>query len=109
MTVTFNGGGDEGQIQEIHAVDAVNMRIKLPQTTILAREVDFERMAVTEKSTSVHDLLETLTYKFLDEEHSGWGDGEGGFGNIVFTAADQSIRMEFNERYVETNYYEHQF
>jgi hypothetical protein len=50
-----------------------------------------------------------MAYDFLEQTHSGWEDGDGAFGQFTFTVADHSITLEFNERYVDSNYHQHEF
>lgn len=109
VVVTFDGYGDSGQIESITAFAAGEAEMELPATTIRLREVDFEKSTVTEVSRSVRDTIQAMAYAFLEEAHDGWEDQDGAFGEFIFSVADRSIRLEYNERYTETHYHEHEF
>lgn len=109
VTIDFNGYGDSGSFQETTAFDANDAEIPLPITDITIKTVMFDNGAVEEQVTKVRDYLEHLASEFLDQTHSGWEDGEGAYGEFRFGVADQSITLEYSERYTETNYHEHMF
>jgi hypothetical protein len=45
----------------------------------------------------------------LGQTHGGWEDGDGGSGTFTFDVAEQSITLDFDERYIDTNNYVHTF
>jgi hypothetical protein len=75
---------------------------------VLTQSVDFERGSITTVETTLADLIETLAYEALAANHSGWENNDGGYGQFQFCSVEQSIKLEFWERYTETNYHEHE-
>jgi hypothetical protein len=109
VTVSFDGAGDSGQIESITCLDGDNAGTALPGGTIDIQQVDFETPLVVTEHASVRDVIENMVYDFLEETHSGWEDGDGAYGEFTFSVTDRSITLDYNERYVETHYHEHEF
>ena len=57
----------------------------------------------------MHDAIERLAYDLLEETHGGWENNEGAYGEFVFDVAERTIRLEYNERVMETEYSEHEW
>ena len=111
VTIDFDGYGDSGSFQEATAFSGENAEIPLPTLDITVRTVVFETdtVGVSDKVTTARDFLEDLASDFLEETHSGWEDGEGAYGQFRFSLADRTITLEYNERYVDSHYHEHEF
>ena len=60
-------------------------------------------------SLTMHDAIERLAYDLLEETHGGWENNEGAYGEFVFDVAGRTIRLEYNERVMETEYSEHEW
>lgn len=109
VTIDFDGYGDSGSFDEATAFSAENAGIPLPMSDITIKTVAFETGAIEDKTTTVRDFLDDLAGDFLEETHCGWEDGEGAFGQFRFSLADRTITLEYNERYVDWHYHEHEF
>ncbi len=109
VTITFDGSGDSGQFEQLAGFDAENHEVPVPTADITVRSVNFDLSTVEERTTAIGEFIETLAYDFLEETHSGWEDGEGAYGEFKFALADRAIVLEYNERYTETHYHEHEF
>jgi hypothetical protein len=111
VIIDFDGYGDSGSFQGATAFSAENAEIQLPIADITVKTVVFETdtVAASDKVTTARDLLEDLAADFLEDTHSGWEDGEGAYGQFRFSLADRTITLEYNERYVDSHYHEHQF
>jgi len=126
VTVTFDGSGDSGQIESVEAYGAENQPIDLPAEPIpypfATMEERYESCSKTpsgqrctgyevqeiEKSSLIQDIIEEIFWDFIGAKHGGWENNDGGYGECVFEVESQTIRLEMNERYTETNYYEHE-
>lgn len=126
VTVTFDGYGDSGQIESVEAYDAENQPIDLPAEPIpypfATMEERYEPSSETpsgqrcagyevqeiEKSSLIQDIIEEIFWDFIGAKHDGWENNDGGFGECGFDVESETIRLEMNERYTETNYYEHE-
>lgn len=110
ITVMFDGSGDSGQIEDIGARNAKQEPIELPDIRIEITDVQFDKPEVPLISQmSVREVVEALTYEFLEQTHDGWENDDGAYGEFTFDVAEQTIRLEYNERYTETHYHEHEF
>ena len=109
VTVNFDGSGDSGQFDEATALTAENTEVPIPQDDIEIEAVDFDAGIITRRVTTIREFVETLGYDFLEGTHSGWENDDGAYGQFRFTLADRTITLEYNERYIECHYHEHQF
>lgn len=126
VTVTFDGYGDSGQIESVDAYGANDQKIDLPTEPITYpcafmeergepnseapsgnRFLGYE-VGETEKTSTLRQIVEDIFWDFIGAKHDGWEDGEGGYGECSFEVESQTIRLEMNERYTETNYHEHE-
>jgi hypothetical protein len=125
ITVVFDGSGDSGQIEEINAHRG-DAQIELPAMEVLMQKdrIDSELFsklqAALEKAkvevaslipgkAELRDILETLCYHYLHLTHGGWENNDGAYGEFEFDVAERTVHLDFNERYVDTNSYEHDF
>lgn len=109
VTIHFDGYSDSGQIESVVAFTAEDAEVPLPAASVEIRETDFDTAVVSTAAVSVSDYIERVVYNLLEETHAGWENDEGAFGEIRFLVPERSIRLEYNERYTETHYHEHEF
>jgi hypothetical protein len=57
----------------------------------------------------VREAIEELCYAFLEQTHDGWEDGDGAFGDFTLSVAEETIALDYNERYTESSNYTHEF
>lgn len=126
VTVTFDGCGDSGQIESVDAYGADDQKIDLPAEAITYPCAFMERryepttetpsgnrflgyeVGEIEKTSTLRQIVEDIFWDFIGAKHGGWENNDGGFGECVFEVESQTIRLEMNERYTETNYYEYE-
>jgi len=108
ITIDFEGSGDSGQFERPTAYDAEEKELPIPTIAIVIQAVDFERGTITTVETTLPEFLETLACSALEERHSGWEDNEGAYGQFRFSTTEQTIKLECWERYIETDYHEHE-
>lgn len=58
---------------------------------------------------SLSQAIESLAYDCLESTHSGWENNDGGYGDFVFDVAAQTIKLDYDERYVAIENYQHDF
>ena len=46
--------------------------------------------------------LLTLVYALLEQTHSGWENNDGAYGDFAFDVENRTIRLAYNERYVNS-------
>ena len=108
VTVVFDGSGDSGQIESINAF-AGEATTEFPAVAIEIAVTLPDGSGVERKTISIHDAIEHLAYDFLEETHGGWEDNEGAYGEFTFDVAERKITLGYNERFIETEYSEHEF
>lgn len=109
VVVTFDGAGDSGQIESINGFDAANNAVGLPDESISFKVVQFESLAVACEQHTAREIIEAMTFDFLEQTHDGWEDQDGAYGTFTFSVGERTISLEYNERYIMTNYHEHEF
>jgi Family of unknown function (DUF6878) len=124
LLVDFDGYGDEGQIQRVIAVREKGKECALPEATITFEWPEVDAVTVAKSETeqigerkfrlygekqggSLSTAVEALCYALLWITHSCWGDGEGAYGTFTIDAEDGSINLDFNERFVDSEYSNH--
>lgn len=102
LTVTFDGEGDSGQIEDIHTLSGERV-VDVPSTLIVTHAVAVDREIVTTRQQELRDAIEDLCYALLEEKQAGWEDGDGAYGEFQFDVSDRTIHLQFNARYIEVN------
>jgi hypothetical protein len=73
LTITYDGGGDSGQINDYGETDHGSVRI--------------------------NQDIEYTGYEIIDLYHSGWENNEGGDGTIIFNFEERTVRLFHNMNY----------
>lgn len=100
--VEFDGEGDDGQIHNVVAYRG-NEPTELPPTTLANREVSRGRRKVTVTQYSTQEAIEALCYDCLADDHDGWENNAGAYGEFRLDVAARTVKLEINERYVDTH------
>jgi hypothetical protein len=108
VTVRFDGYGDSGQIEEV-SVEANGAAATLPAATITIAQPSSDSSRLDRTSLPVAEAIETLAYGFLTDTHEGWPNNEGAFGDFVFDVAKRTITLDYNERFMESENFQHSF
>jgi len=74
LTITYNGGGDSGQIEDYGENESGNV-------------------------TRLNQDIEYTGYEIIDLYHSGWENNEGGDGRIVFNFEERTVILSHNMNY----------
>ena len=108
VTVTFDGAGDSGQIENIEAiVDGTD--VALPDVMVEIVLLHFGVDEPERLSQPLTEAVETLTYFYLGHVHYGWEINEGSYGDFVFDVAAETVTLDYNERIASTENFIHQF
>lgn len=105
VTVTFDGCGDSGQIEDILAFDE-HGEVAVPEDKLASAKVDSQAVTGTDDGEPVKDVIETLAYDLLQSEHGGWENNEGAYGEFRFDVADRTITLGCNIRISSADYSE---
>jgi hypothetical protein len=107
VTVTFDGGGDSGQIQDVVA-QAGEANIHIPNTQIVMQRASWGGKRDAAK-IALRDAIEELCFDYLSQEHGGWENNDGGQGDFTFHVGEQRIDLDFNQFYTESTNHSHTF
>lgn len=99
VTVTFDGQGDSGQIEDISPFCKANKPRKLPRRHLAIQTANHDGSSADEETLTVEQVLEHLCYDLLEDDQGGWEINEGAFGEFVFDVTDRSLTLTFNARF----------
>ena len=108
VIVEFDGEGDSGQITDIAGFTG-ELSVQIPAISIHLQQAAWNADELSTVAESLRDAIETLCYDYLEHEHGGWENNDGGNGTFHFDIAKRSIRLEFNERFSDYINHSHEF
>ena len=108
VTVTFDGGGDSGQIEAVEAFCGADSA-SLPEGEVTLERHSYRSDEAEQIVLSVPEAIEDLCYALLGQEHGGWENNEGGYGEFVFDVAGDSIALDMNIRIETSELHGHQW
>lgn len=108
VTVTFDGCGDSGQIEDIAAFDE-HGQVDLNGLTLQAPDGQPAYVPDAEVADPIADAIETLAYDLLESEHGGWENNDGAYGEFTFDVVNRTIALEHNQRFTSSELYTHEW
>jgi hypothetical protein len=108
ITVEFDGEGDSGQINSVCA-RRDDQEVPLPAAKITIQQLHWGQDSAQPAELTLEAAIEALCYDFLEQEHGGWENNDGAYGEFHISVADRSIELEFYARYTDTQKYSHSF
>jgi hypothetical protein len=108
VLVNFDGCGDSGQIEMIEARAGAGNH-PLPAVEIEIASAQWGSDTILRKPKPVSEAIETLVYAILSQNHGGWEDNDGSYGDFTFDVTERTITLDYNERHMESDYSQHVF
>ncbi|MEM8773175.1 MAG: DUF6878 family protein [Pseudomonadota bacterium] len=108
VTVQFDGYGDSGGIEDVHA-EQNGERTDLPTGTVKLHTFPWGETKPVENEVTVFAAIEHMAYELLGQTHGGWENNARAYGEFVFDVAAETITLEFNMRFEDTEFFEHTF
>jgi hypothetical protein len=108
VVVTFDGSSDSGQIENVEAKIGDEIAA-LPPGPVEIAAAAWGKAEPEHTMMSVRDAIEQLAFDFLQDSHGGWEDNDGAYGDFTFDVAERTITLDYNERYMESEYSQHVF
>lgn len=109
VNVGFDGSCDSGQIEAI-AVFSGDSIVDLPDSTKLTiREAGYGANDSRTRECSLCEAIEDICYGYLQQEHGGWENNDGAYGDFTFHVARRVIELDFNARYTNSTNYSYEF
>lgn len=96
-SVSFDGYGDEGRIENVSA-QADDADVALPPVVVPLQQVEYHTLKIVPVVEPLGSALATMAEDLLDQSHRYWEDGDGAFGEVVFDVAGERIVVDFNAR-----------
>jgi hypothetical protein len=108
VTAEFDGEGDSGQINDIIAYKD-REAVPLPDSSVTLLRASWDTGKQEPQQATLYDAIETLCYDYLSQQHGGWEDNDGGFGEFTFEVAERKVELEFNARFSDSTLFTHSF
>lgn len=108
VTVSFDGEGDSGQMDDITAYVGDGRR-DLPDVQVDVVKAAGDSDTLHRAQASLRDAVVDLCYAVLEEEQGGWEINEGAYGEFTFSVAERRIDLDFNARYLDVTTSHYQF
>ncbi|MGB9069419.1 MAG: DUF6878 family protein [Candidatus Acidiferrales bacterium] len=101
ITVTFDGCGDSGQIDDITAYSG-EQQTEFPATKVTLRVTSWGQPKMIDRESLLSEAVEDLCYSCLEQTHGGWENNDGAYGEFAFDIAERKITLDFNGRFTDT-------
>ena len=108
INVEFDGEGDSGQINGVSAL-AGDQPADLPATKLTIHQLRWGQTEPTASEFTLEAAIEALCYDYLEQEHDGWENNDGGYGEFIIDVAERTISLEFCSRYTDIEKFNHSF
>ncbi len=108
VIVVFDGEGDSGQIESIIAYKS-DTETPLPTPTVTLKAVDWNGDSQPDAAFPLPEAVERLCYDFLEQEHGGWENNDGAFGEFILNVIERTVSLDFNGRYSDVHTTSHTF
>tara|TARA_R110000868_G_scaffold259743_1_gene517950 strand:- start:3966 stop:4433 length:468 start_codon:yes stop_codon:yes gene_type:complete len=108
VTVTFDGYGDSGQIEDIAAFIG-DEPADLPGGAVEVKTLHHGADQPVANCHSASEAIENLTYDLLRQTHCGWENNDGAYGEFTFDVTAGTITLDYNERFTSSENYAHEW
>ena len=120
VEVSFDGSGDSGQMEdaeffrgvgsnEVQVDSKENVGGVSVEGALISNESTWnpekKEWVYTTKTPTISELVESVCYDLLENNHGGWEINSGSFGKFVLDVEESQIALEYNERVEEVNEY----
>lgn len=110
FVVEYSGGGDSGDVTDTSAMPEDAMK-QVVSTKICERYVSGEYVdgkwnyAFREKDISLDEALRNFAMQWVDLNHGGWENNDGGAGTFTVDVAIGEFTLDHREYYTESTSY----
>ena len=108
VVVAFDGHGDSGQIENVEAKASDDL-VALPSIEVEIASAVWDQTEPARTAMTLHDAIERLVFEFLGVTYDGWENSDGAYGDVTFDVAERTIALDYNERYMQSEYSQHLF
>lgn len=108
VTVEYSGSGDSGQVDQVVVADVQGQQLDvslIPKLTVQVEQSEWKDGSFATRTYSQEDFLYNVLANFcmdwLESEHAGWENNDGGQGEMEIVVADGEFTLNHQENYVE--------
>ena len=113
VEVSFDGSGDSGQMEEaefFRGVGSNEVQVDSKENVggvsvegaLISNESTWDpkkrEWVYTTKTPTISELIESVCYDLLENNHGGWEINSGSYGKFVLNVVNTGIELEYNER-----------
>lgn len=112
FTVSFDGSGDSGQIEDISSEVPDKVLQKEVQGVRIANGVRYSQggsETIWEEAKTVEDVIQSVCYSVLGHVCGGWEINDGSYGEFTFNVKNRKVSLDFNERITDVKSSEYTF
>lgn len=107
VTVSFDGYGDSGQIEDIGTRGAGG-DVDLPSTEVALAVARYDEDDPERRQMPLARAIEEIAFDALADLHGGWENNDGAYGEFVFDVEKRAISLDYHERYTATKDFSHE-
>jgi len=108
VLISFDGEGDSGQLEDPAAYKG-DQQVPLPDAKITLHCVQWNSEHLSPQEKSIEEAIDELCYDFLEQDHGGWENNDGAFGEFRLDVNARTVELEFNGRYTDVHTSLHTF
>jgi hypothetical protein len=108
VLLEFDGEGDSGQIEMLTVVRN-GEPVAMPEATVTLQQASWGNSEPVISECSLREGIETLCYDFLEDEHGGWENNDGAFGEFRLDVKKRTVELEFHGRFTDVSTSHHSF
>lgn len=102
FTVSFDGNGDSGQIEDISLdKNILEMKVEGVKVPNGIRYSPNGSEQLWEDANTLNDVIDSICYESLEKVCGGWEINEGSYGEFTFDVKNRKVRLGFNERVMD--------
>lgn len=110
FTVSFDGSGDSGQIEDIDLEKKLlDIRVEGAKIKEGSRWENGSPTIVWKNAENLEELISSICYEVLEATCGGWEINEGSYGEFTFDVKKRKVTLDFNERIVESRHTGYRF
>jgi hypothetical protein len=108
VVVAVDGYGDSGQIENVEAKAGEDV-VALPSGEVEIASAVWDHAEPDRTAMVVQDAVERLVFDFLVMTHDVWENSNGAYCDFTFDVAERTVTLDYNERYMQSEYSQHVF
>lgn len=112
ISISFDGGGDSGQIHDITTEGLVDLsKVQVTPKVTAAWDKATRTGTYSHRApdwADVNEFLESYA-ELLLQQYGDWVNNDGAYGEIVIHPYEGTIQMEVNERYTSSRLHQYNF